>query len=89
MFHELDKEFDALHSVLDEMKESMANTIQQERTEKIQALNNQLGQCSSALESSEELLECATTILNIKNPMEFSKNHSVSSISHLSETNHQ
>lgn len=39
MFRELDKEFDALHSVLDEMKESMANTIQQERTEKIQALN--------------------------------------------------
>lgn len=36
-------------------------------------LQNQLGQCSSALESSEELLECATTILNIKNPMEFSK----------------
>ncbi|XP_032061523.1 FSD1-like protein isoform X2 [Aythya fuligula] len=73
VFHELDKEFDALHSVLDEMKESMANTIQQERTEKIQALNNQLGQCSSALESSEELLECATTILNVKNPTEFSK----------------
>lgn len=35
---ELDDEFDALYSVLDEMKGSMASTIQQEQARKIQAL---------------------------------------------------
>jgi len=35
---ELDDEFDALYSVLDEMRGSMASTIQQEQARKIQAL---------------------------------------------------
>ncbi|NXK49637.1 FSD1L protein, partial [Chauna torquata] len=70
---ELDEEFDGLYSVLDEMKASMANTIQQEKARKIQALQNQLSQCSNALESSEELLELAAQSLDIKDPEEFSK----------------
>ncbi|XP_035166090.1 FSD1-like protein isoform X2 [Oxyura jamaicensis] len=70
---ELDEEFDALYSVLDEMKGTMANTIQQEKAHKIQALQNQISQCSNALESSEELLEHAAQTLDIKNPTEFSK----------------
>uniref|UniRef100_H0ZRQ1 Uncharacterized protein n=1 Tax=Taeniopygia guttata TaxID=59729 RepID=H0ZRQ1_TAEGU len=57
---ELNEEFDGLYSVLHEMKESMANTIQQEEARKIQALQDQLSQCSCALENSEELLELAS-----------------------------
>ncbi|XP_062456181.1 FSD1-like protein isoform X1 [Rhea pennata] len=70
---ELDEEFDGLYSILDEMKGSMTNTIQQEEARKIQALQNQLSQCSNALESSEELLELAAQSLDIKDPVEFSK----------------
>ncbi|NXM62902.1 FSD1L protein, partial [Illadopsis cleaveri] len=67
---ELDEEFDGLYSVLHEMKGSMANTIQQEEARKIQALQDQLSQCSRALESSEELLELAVQSLDIKSPVE-------------------
>ncbi|NXN71302.1 FSD1L protein, partial [Himantopus himantopus] len=70
---ELDEEFDGLYSILDEMKGSMANTIQQEEARKIQALQDQLSQCSNALESSEELLELAAQSLDIKDPAEFFK----------------
>ncbi|NXW25305.1 FSD1L protein, partial [Circaetus pectoralis] len=70
---ELDEEFDGLYSILDEMKGSMANTIQQEEAHKIQALQDQLSQCSNALESSEELLELAAQSLDIKDPVEFLK----------------
>ncbi|KAM6363755.1 FSD1-like protein isoform 2-T2 [Pluvialis apricaria] len=70
---ELDEEFDGLYSILDEMKGSMANTIQQEEARKIQALQDQLSQCSNALESSEELLELAAQSLDIKDPTEFFK----------------
>ncbi|NXP47932.1 FSD1L protein, partial [Heliornis fulica] len=70
---ELDEEFDGLYSILDEMKGSMANTIQQEKARKIQALQDQLNQCSSALESSEELLELSAQSLDIKDPVEFFK----------------
>uniref|UniRef100_A0A8V0YK64 Fibronectin type III and SPRY domain containing 1 like n=1 Tax=Gallus gallus TaxID=9031 RepID=A0A8V0YK64_CHICK len=71
---ELDDEFDALYSVLDEMRGSMASTIQQEQARKIQALQNQLSNCSNALESSEELLELAAQSLDIKDPVKFSEN---------------
>ncbi|XP_021236416.1 FSD1-like protein isoform X2 [Numida meleagris] len=70
---ELDDEFDGLYSVLDEMKGSMASAIQQEQARKIQALQNQLSQCSNALESSEELLELAAQSLDIKDPVKFSE----------------
>ncbi|NWZ59271.1 FSD1L protein, partial [Haliaeetus albicilla] len=70
---ELDEEFDGLYSILDEMKGSMANAIQQEEAHKIQALQDQLSQCSNALESSEELLELAAQSLDIKDPVEFLK----------------
>ncbi|NXS53446.1 FSD1L protein, partial [Brachypteracias leptosomus] len=70
---ELDEEFDGLYSILDEMKGSMASTIQQEEARKIQALQDQLSQCSNALESSEELLELAAQSLDIKDPAEFLK----------------
>ncbi|KAM6230076.1 FSD1-like protein isoform 2-T2 [Porphyrio hochstetteri] len=70
---ELDEEFDGLYSILDEMKGSMSNTIQQEEARKIKALQDQLSQCSSALESSEELLELAAQSLDIKDPGEFLK----------------
>ncbi|NXG80628.1 FSD1L protein, partial [Baryphthengus martii] len=70
---ELDEEFEGLYSILDEMKESMANTIQQEEARKIQALQDQLSQCSTALESSEELLELAAQSLDVKDPVEFLK----------------
>ncbi|XP_075266716.1 FSD1-like protein isoform X4 [Opisthocomus hoazin] len=68
---ELDEEFDGLYSVLHEMKGSMASAIQQEEACKIQALQDQLSQCSNALESSEELLELAAQSLDIKDPVEF------------------
>ncbi|XP_059689251.1 FSD1-like protein isoform X1 [Gavia stellata] len=70
---ELDEEFDGLYSILVEMKGSMANTIQQEEARKIQALQDQLNQCSNALESSEELLELAAQSLDIKDSAEFLK----------------
>ncbi|NWU88999.1 FSD1L protein, partial [Upupa epops] len=70
---ELDEEFDGLYSILDEMKGSMASTIQQEEAHKIQVLQDQLTQCSKALESSEELLEIAAQSLDIKDPVEFLK----------------
>uniref|UniRef100_A0A8V0YI66 Fibronectin type III and SPRY domain containing 1 like n=1 Tax=Gallus gallus TaxID=9031 RepID=A0A8V0YI66_CHICK len=74
---ELDDEFDALYSVLDEMRGSMASTIQQEQARKIQALQNQLSNCSNALESSEELLELAAQSLDIKDPVKFSEHFSL------------
>ncbi|XP_009563006.2 FSD1-like protein isoform X1 [Cuculus canorus] len=70
---ELDEEFDGLYSILDEMKGNMASTIQQEEARKIQALQDQLNQCSNALESSEELLELAAQSLDIKDPVAFLK----------------
>ncbi|KAM6304196.1 FSD1-like protein isoform 2-T2 [Podargus strigoides] len=70
---ELGEEFDGLFSILDEMKGSMTNTIQQEEAHKIQALQDQLSQCSNALESSEELLGLAVQSLSIEEPVEFFK----------------
>ncbi|TFK01760.1 14-3-3 protein epsilon [Platysternon megacephalum] len=55
------------------MKESMTNSIKQEQAHKSQELQNQLSQCSNALENSEELLEFAARSLDIKDPEEFSK----------------
>uniref|UniRef100_A0A803VTN0 Fibronectin type III and SPRY domain containing 1 like n=1 Tax=Ficedula albicollis TaxID=59894 RepID=A0A803VTN0_FICAL len=86
---ELDEEFDGLYSVLHEMKGSMANTIQQEEARKIQALQDQLSQCSRALEGSEELLELAVQSLDIKNPVDLLECHSGFSIPPLSETKSQ
>ncbi|XP_065803073.1 FSD1-like protein isoform X5 [Muntiacus reevesi] len=71
---ELDEEFDSLYSILDEVKESMINSIKQEQARKSQELQSQLSQCNNALENSEELLEFATRSLDIKEPEEFSKN---------------
>uniref|UniRef100_A0A4X2JXQ6 Fibronectin type III and SPRY domain containing 1 like n=1 Tax=Vombatus ursinus TaxID=29139 RepID=A0A4X2JXQ6_VOMUR len=70
---ELDEEFDGLYSILDEMKESMTNSIKQEQARKSQELQSQLSQCTNALENSEELLEFASRSLDIKEPEEFSK----------------
>uniref|UniRef100_A0A8C4XWD0 Fibronectin type III and SPRY domain containing 1 like n=1 Tax=Gopherus evgoodei TaxID=1825980 RepID=A0A8C4XWD0_9SAUR len=70
---ELDEEFDGLYAILDEMKESMTSSIKQEQAHKSQELQNQLSQCSNALENSEELLEFAARSLDIKDPEEFSK----------------
>uniref|UniRef100_A0A452QZG2 B-box C-terminal domain-containing protein n=1 Tax=Ursus americanus TaxID=9643 RepID=A0A452QZG2_URSAM len=70
---ELDEEFDSLYSILDEVKESMINSIKQEQARKSQELQSQLSQCNNALENSEELLEFATRSLDIKEPEEFSK----------------
>ncbi|XP_041419674.1 FSD1-like protein isoform X4 [Xenopus laevis] len=70
---DLDDEFDSLYSFLDEMKESMTNTIKQEQAQKMQELQNQLSQCTKALESSEELLEFASQSVSIKEPEEFTK----------------
>ncbi|XP_073492312.1 FSD1-like protein isoform X4 [Aquarana catesbeiana] len=70
---DLDEEFDGLYSVLDEMKESMTNRIKQEQAHKTQELQNQLSQCTNALESSEELLEFASRTMDIKEPEEFTK----------------
>ncbi|NXL54465.1 FSD1L protein, partial [Podilymbus podiceps] len=77
---ELDEEFDGLYSILDEMKGTMANTIQQEESRKIQALQDQLSQCNNALESSEELLERAAQSLDIKDAAEFLKVEKVEQI---------
>ncbi|XP_053321845.1 FSD1-like protein isoform X2 [Spea bombifrons] len=70
---ELDEEFDSLYSLLDEMKEKMTNSIKQEQAYKTQEMQNQLGQCTNAMESSEELLEFASRSLDIKEPEEFNK----------------
>ncbi|KAL0963216.1 hypothetical protein UPYG_G00351230 [Umbra pygmaea] len=70
---DLEEEFDNLFTVLDEMKESMTNTIKQEGAKKAQELQNQLTQSSSALESAEELLEFANNALDIKDEEEFTK----------------
>uniref|UniRef100_A0A8I3XDC9 Fibronectin type III and SPRY domain containing 1 like n=1 Tax=Callithrix jacchus TaxID=9483 RepID=A0A8I3XDC9_CALJA len=70
---ELDEEFDSLYSILDEVKESMINSIKQEQARKSQELQSQISQCNNALENSEELLEFATRSLDIKEPEEFSK----------------
>ncbi|XP_073082809.1 FSD1-like protein isoform X2 [Manis javanica] len=70
---ELDEEFDSLYSILDEVKESMTNSIKLEQARKSQELQGQLSQCNNALENSEELLEFATRSLDIKEPEEFSK----------------
>uniref|UniRef100_A0ABI7WSW5 B-box C-terminal domain-containing protein n=1 Tax=Felis catus TaxID=9685 RepID=A0ABI7WSW5_FELCA len=70
---ELDEEFDSLYSILDEVKESMINSIKQEQARKSQELQSQLSQCNNALENSEELLEFATRSLDLKEPEEFSK----------------
>nr|DBA28155.1 TPA: hypothetical protein GDO54_008558 [Pyxicephalus adspersus] len=55
------------------MKESMTNRIKQEQAHKTQELQNQLSQCTNALESSEELLEFASRTMDIKEPEEFTK----------------
>lgn len=70
---DLEEEFDMLFSILDEMKESMTNTIKQEESRKSNELQNQLTQSTSALESSEELLEFANHALHIKDEEEFAK----------------
>ncbi|XP_066567088.1 FSD1-like protein isoform X2 [Amia ocellicauda] len=70
---DLEEEFDTLYSVLDEMKESMTNTIKQEQARKSQELQNQLTQSTNALESSEELLEFANNALDIKDEDNFAK----------------
>uniref|UniRef100_A0A2K5DA60 Fibronectin type III and SPRY domain containing 1 like n=1 Tax=Aotus nancymaae TaxID=37293 RepID=A0A2K5DA60_AOTNA len=70
---ELDEEFDSLYSILDEVKESMINSIKQEQARKSQELQSQISQCNNALENAEELLEFATRSLDIKEPEEFSK----------------
>uniref|UniRef100_A0A8C6WNS1 Fibronectin type III and SPRY domain containing 1 n=1 Tax=Neogobius melanostomus TaxID=47308 RepID=A0A8C6WNS1_9GOBI len=60
---DLESEFNALHAVLDEMKENMLTRIKQERASRTYELQSQLGACSKALESSEELLELANQTL--------------------------
>ncbi|XP_068090534.1 FSD1-like protein isoform X4 [Hyperolius riggenbachi] len=70
---DLDEEFDGLYSILDEMKEKMSNNIKQEQAHKTLELQNQLSQCTNALESSEELLEFASRTMDIKEPEEFTK----------------
>ncbi|XP_031433651.1 FSD1-like protein isoform X2 [Clupea harengus] len=70
---DLEEEFDTLFSILDEMKESMTNTIKQEQVRKSHELQNQLTQSTNALESAEELLEFANNALDIKDDDEFAK----------------
>ncbi|KAI2664108.1 FSD1-like protein [Labeo rohita] len=70
---DLEEEFDTLYSILDEMKESMTNTIKQETVRKSHELQNQLTQSTSALESAEELLEFANNALHITDEGEFTK----------------
>ncbi|KAI3368929.1 hypothetical protein L3Q82_025894, partial [Scortum barcoo] len=60
---DLESEFASLHSVLDEMKETMMTRIKQERASRTYELQSQLTACSKALESSEELLELANQTL--------------------------
>ncbi|XP_046870951.1 FSD1-like protein isoform X1 [Hypomesus transpacificus] len=70
---DLEEEFDTLFAILDEMKESMTNTIKQEAARKSHELQNQLSQSTGALESAEELLEFANNALHIKDEEEFAK----------------
>ncbi|XP_034145939.1 FSD1-like protein isoform X4 [Esox lucius] len=70
---DLEEEFDTLFAVLDEMKESMTNTIKQEGAKKANELQNQLTQSTNALESAEELLEFANNALDIKDEEDFTK----------------
>uniref|UniRef100_A0AAY5K324 FSD1-like protein n=1 Tax=Esox lucius TaxID=8010 RepID=A0AAY5K324_ESOLU len=72
---DLEEEFDTLFAVLDEMKESMTNTIKQEGAKKANELQNQLTQSTNALESAEELLEFANNALDIKDEEDFTKVH--------------
>ncbi|CAB1413199.1 unnamed protein product [Pleuronectes platessa] len=60
---DMQSEFTALHSALDEMKETMLTRIKQERASRTYELQSQLSACSKALESSEELLELANQTL--------------------------
>uniref|UniRef100_A0AAY4A1H0 FSD1L protein n=1 Tax=Denticeps clupeoides TaxID=299321 RepID=A0AAY4A1H0_9TELE len=68
---DLEEEFDTMFSILDEMKESMTNTIKQEQARKSHELQNQLTQSTNALESAEELLEFANNALDIRDEEEF------------------
>ncbi|XP_048874696.1 FSD1-like protein isoform X2 [Brienomyrus brachyistius] len=70
---DLEEEFDTLFSILYEMKESMANTVKQEQTRKMQELQNQLTQSSGALESSGELLAFANNAMLIRDGEDFTK----------------
>ncbi|XP_051875515.1 FSD1-like protein isoform X2 [Pristis pectinata] len=70
---DLEQEFGALQSTLDEMKDSMTNKIKQEQAYKSQELQNQLTICSNALEGSEELLEYANRTLSTKDTEAFTK----------------
>uniref|UniRef100_A0A673LDR2 FSD1-like protein n=1 Tax=Sinocyclocheilus rhinocerous TaxID=307959 RepID=A0A673LDR2_9TELE len=70
---DLEEEFDTLYSILDEMKESMTNTIKQDTVRKSHELQNQLTQSTSALESAEELLEFANNALHITDEGDFTK----------------
>ncbi|KAM8890091.1 fibronectin type III and SPRY domain-containing protein 1 [Synchiropus splendidus] len=60
---DLESEFGSLHTILDEMKESMLTHIKQERASRTYELQSQLSAGSKALESSEELLELANQTL--------------------------
>ncbi|XP_014071920.1 fibronectin type III and SPRY domain-containing protein 1 isoform X3 [Salmo salar] len=60
---DLETEFSSLHSVLDDIKDSMVTRIKQERASRTYELQSQLSACSKALESSEELLEVANQTL--------------------------
>uniref|UniRef100_A0A672QCM1 Fibronectin type III and SPRY domain containing 1 like n=1 Tax=Sinocyclocheilus grahami TaxID=75366 RepID=A0A672QCM1_SINGR len=62
---DLEEEFDTLYSILDEMKESMTNTIKQETVRKSHELQNQQTQSTNALESAEELLEFANNAVTM------------------------
>ncbi|XP_032873754.1 FSD1-like protein isoform X4 [Amblyraja radiata] len=70
---DLEQEFGALQTTLDEMKDSMANKIKQEQAYKSQELQNQLTICSNALEGSEELLDYANRTLSTKDSEAFTK----------------
>uniref|UniRef100_A0A3B3QZ94 Fibronectin type III and SPRY domain containing 1 like n=1 Tax=Paramormyrops kingsleyae TaxID=1676925 RepID=A0A3B3QZ94_9TELE len=70
---DLEEEFDTLFSMLYEMKDSMTGTVKQEQTRKMQELQNQLTQSSSALESSEELLAFANNAMLIRDGEDFMK----------------
>ncbi|KAM6985529.1 FSD1-like protein isoform 2-T2 [Aplochiton taeniatus] len=70
---DLEEEFDTLFAALDEMKESMINTIKQEEAKKATELQNQLTQSTNALESAEELLEFANNALHMNEEEEFAK----------------
>ncbi|XP_056319794.1 fibronectin type III and SPRY domain-containing protein 1 [Danio aesculapii] len=60
---DLESEFSSLHLVLDDLKEGMVTRIKQERASRTYELQSQLGACTKALESSEELLEFANQTL--------------------------